>query len=67
VIEDIYREFFVSLSHCLVVEQSHQGQLHKIIRMWVDVPKDFASYAKSGANPIAPEDLIQKIHALAKA
>ena len=66
VIEDIYREFFASLQHCLVVEQSHQGQLHKIIRMWVDVPKDFACLAKSGANPIAPEELIEKIRALAK-
>lgn len=67
VVEEIYRDFFASLKHCLVVEQSHQGQLHKIIRMWIDVPKDFTAYAKSGANPIAPEDLVEKIQALAKA
>jgi len=65
VAEDIYREFFASLQHCLVVEQSHQGQLHKIIRMWVDVPKHFTSLAKSGANPIAPEDLVAEIRAMA--
>jgi len=67
VVEEVYRDFFASLSHCLVVEQSHQGQLHKIIRMWVDVPKDFASLAKSGANPISPEELVQKIQSLARA
>lgn len=66
VAEEIYREFFASLDHCIVVEQSHQGQLHKIIRMWVDTPKDFVSFAKSGANPIAPEEVAQRIEALAK-
>ncbi len=66
VIEDIYRDFFASLQQCLVVEQSHQGQLHKIIRMWVDVPKDFDCLAKSGANPIAPEDVVAKIREMAK-
>ncbi len=65
VAEDIYREFFASLTQCLVVEQSHQGQLHKIIRMWVDVPKNFDALAKSGANPIAPEDLVAAIRAMA--
>lgn len=65
--ETIYQEYFVSLQKCLVVEQSHQGQLHKIIRMWVDTPKHFESLAKSGANPIAPEDLIAKIEELSRA
>jgi 2-oxoglutarate ferredoxin oxidoreductase subunit alpha len=36
--EEVYRLFFASLHRGLVVEQSHQGQLHRIIRMWVDVP-----------------------------
>jgi 2-oxoglutarate ferredoxin oxidoreductase subunit alpha len=67
VVEEIYSDFFSSLKHCVVVEQSHQGQLHKIIRMWVDVPKHFVAYAKSGANPIAPEDLVAQIKTLAKA
>jgi 2-oxoglutarate ferredoxin oxidoreductase subunit alpha len=66
VAEDIYRDFFASLDHCVVVEQSHQGQLHKIIRMWVDTPKDFNAFAKSGANPITPEEVVQKIREMAK-
>jgi len=67
VVEEIYGEFFASLNHCLVVEQSHQGQLHKIIRMWADTPKNFTAFAKSGANPIDPAELVEKIQALAKA
>lgn len=66
VAEDIYRDFFASLEHCLVVEQSHQGQLHKIIRMWVDTPKNFVAFARSGANPIDPAEVVEKIRALAK-
>ncbi|MFO1449277.1 MAG: 2-oxoacid:acceptor oxidoreductase subunit alpha [Opitutaceae bacterium] len=61
----IYQEFFASLRRCLVVEQSHQGQLHRIIRMWTDVPKGFASMAKSGANPITPDEVLQRVEALA--
>jgi hypothetical protein len=57
----IYQDFFRSLRHGLVVEQSHQGQLHRIIRMWTDVPKSFTSMAKSGANPITPGDVLQRI------
>ena len=64
VAEKIYREFFASLSHCLVVEQSHQGQLHRIIRMWVNVPANFEAMAKSGANPITPDEVVQRIRQL---
>lgn len=63
--EDIYRDFFASLRTCLVVEQSHQGQLHKLVRMWVDVPAQFLSLARSGANPIAPECVIAKLKSVA--
>ncbi len=59
--EDVYAKFFTSLRRCLVVEQSHQGQLHRLIRMWVDVPRNFSALAKSGANPITPDDVRQKI------
>lgn len=65
VAEEVYQEFFASLCSCLVVEQSHQGQLHRIIRMWADVPRDFQSLAKSGANPIVPEEIVRKIAAMA--
>ncbi len=61
VAEDVYHDFFASLRHCLVVEQSHQGQLHRIIRMWASVPENFAAMAKSGANPITPDEVLRKI------
>ena len=66
VAEEIYAEFFASLERCLVIEQSHQGQLHRIIRMWVDVPREFTALAKSGANPISPDDIIAAIRAMAR-
>lgn len=62
--ESIYADFFASLQRCLVVEQSHQGQLHRLIRMWVNVPADFVSLARSGANPIAPATVVEKLLAL---
>jgi 2-oxoglutarate ferredoxin oxidoreductase subunit alpha len=67
VAEKIYQEFFASLDQCLVVEQSHQGQLFRIIRMWVNVPAGFQVMAKSGANPISPEEVTAKILQLAGA
>jgi 2-oxoglutarate ferredoxin oxidoreductase subunit alpha len=67
VAEKIYQEFFASLDQCLVVEQSHQGQLFRIIRMWVNVPAGFQVMAKSGANPISPEEVTAKIVQLAGA
>lgn len=60
----VYEEFFRGLSHCVVIEQSHQGQLHRLIRMWVDVPCKFTVMARSGANPIAPDDIITHLTAL---
>jgi 2-oxoglutarate/2-oxoacid ferredoxin oxidoreductase subunit alpha len=65
VAEEIYREFFASLKRCHVIEQSHQGQLHRLIRMWVDVPREFNVLAKSGANPISPDDVVAQIRVMA--
>lgn len=64
--ESVYRDFFSSLQRCVVVEQSHQGQLHRLIRMWVDVPRDFTSLARSGANPIPPAAIVQRIRVMAE-
>ncbi len=64
--ESVYRDFFASLQRCVVVEQSHQGQLHRLIRMWVDVPRDFTSLARSGANPIPPAAIVQRIRVMAE-
>ena len=64
VAEEIYSDFFRTLKRCVVVEQSHQGQLHRVIRMWVNVPPDFTALAKSGANPIAPEEVLERLRAM---
>ena len=66
VAEEVYAEFFASLKRCVVVEQSHQGQLHRVIRMWAEVPREFTSLAKSGANPISPADIVAAIRAMAQ-
>jgi 2-oxoglutarate ferredoxin oxidoreductase subunit alpha len=66
VAEEIYQEFFASLRRCLVLEQSHQGQLHRLIRMWVPVPPEFGSLAKSGSNPITPAEVLAEIRRLAR-
>ena len=64
--EEIYTEFLSSVRYGLVVEQSHQGQLHRIIRMWVNVPREFKSIAKSGANLISPHEIVELIRLLAQ-
>ncbi len=65
VAEEIYREFFAGLRACLVVELSHQGQLARIIRMWAAVPPEFRSLAKSGSNPITPDEVADELRKLA--
>ncbi len=65
VAEEIYQEFFQSLEHCVVIEQSQQGQLHRIIRMWTNVPARFTSFAKSGANPFSPAEVVARLTAIA--
>ncbi len=61
----IYGAFFRSMSRCVVIEQSHQGQLHKLLRMWVPVPGAFESVAKDGSNPFSPEEVHSIIRARA--
>lgn len=58
VAEEIYRSFFASVRAGFVVELSHQGQLHKILRMFVDVPPGVTSFCRSGANPIQPGEIV---------
>jgi 2-oxoglutarate ferredoxin oxidoreductase subunit alpha len=64
VVEQVYQDFFASVRECVVIEQSHQGQLHRVIRMWVDVPKNFTSMAKSGSNPFSPTEVLERIQKL---
>jgi 2-oxoglutarate ferredoxin oxidoreductase subunit alpha len=59
--EAIYQDFFASVKLGLVVEQSHQGQLYRVLRMYVDVPAGMESLAKSGSNPILAREVLQRI------
>jgi 2-oxoglutarate ferredoxin oxidoreductase subunit alpha len=67
VAEEVYRDFFASVKRGLVVEQSHQGQLHRIIRMYVNVPKGLESFARSGSNPISPAEIVERLRKQARA
>jgi 2-oxoglutarate ferredoxin oxidoreductase subunit alpha len=61
VAEEVYREFFRSVETGLVVEQSHQGQLFRLLRMYVDVPAEVRSFARSGSNPIMPAAVMDRL------
>ena len=61
VAEQVYRAFFASVTRGLVVEQNHQAQLYRLIRMFVDVPPGLETLAKSGSNPITPEEIVDRL------
>jgi 2-oxoglutarate ferredoxin oxidoreductase subunit alpha len=46
----------------LIVEQSHQGQLYRILRMYVDLPAGVQMLARSGANPFLPAEVAARLH-----
>ena len=54
-------DFFRGVQAGLVVEQSHQGQLYRILRMYVDVPAGVQSLARSGSNPILPTSIVERL------
>jgi 2-oxoglutarate ferredoxin oxidoreductase subunit alpha len=62
--EEIFGEFFASVRAGLVIEQSHQGQLYRIMRMFVDVPRGVESLARSGSNPITPAEVLDRLRAM---
>jgi 2-oxoglutarate ferredoxin oxidoreductase subunit alpha len=64
--EEIYQEFFASVKMGLVVEQSHQGQLYRLIRMYVDVPQRMESLARSGSNPILASVVLERLRSLVR-
>lgn len=64
VAEQIYADFFSGVRKGLVVEQSHQGQLYRILRMFVDVPSGIESFCKSGANPILVSELVERLRSM---
>jgi len=59
--EEVYNEFFASVRVGLVVELSHQGQLHRMLRMFVDVPRGVRPMTRSGANPFQPVEVVNKL------
>jgi 2-oxoglutarate ferredoxin oxidoreductase subunit alpha len=61
VAEDVYRDFFAGVKAGFVVELSHQAQLYRILRMYVDVPSGVVPFARSGANPIQPVEVVAKL------
>jgi 2-oxoglutarate ferredoxin oxidoreductase subunit alpha len=65
VAEEVYREFFEGARGGLVVEQSYQGQLYRILRMFLDVPAGIVSFARPGANPFVPAELVARLRDIA--
>jgi 2-oxoglutarate ferredoxin oxidoreductase subunit alpha len=61
VAEEVYEDFFRGVQAGLVVEQSHQGQLYRILRMYVSVPAGVRSLARSGSNPILPASIVEHL------
>jgi 2-oxoglutarate ferredoxin oxidoreductase subunit alpha len=67
VAEEVYRDFFESVQAGFVIELSHQGQLFRILRMYVDVPRGVVSFCRSGANPIQPGEVVAQLRNAADA
>jgi 2-oxoglutarate ferredoxin oxidoreductase subunit alpha len=65
VAEGVWRDFLASVRRGLVVEQSHQGQLYRLLRMFVDVPAGVESLARSGSNPFSPAEVADRLRQLA--
>jgi 2-oxoglutarate ferredoxin oxidoreductase subunit alpha len=59
--QDVYASFLASVEAGLVVEQSHQGQLYRILRMFLDLPAGLRSFARAGANPFQPGEVVQHL------
>jgi hypothetical protein len=57
----VYEEFFASVRTGFVVEQSHQGQLYRLLRMFVDLPQGITSLSRSGSNPFTPLELVSHL------
>jgi len=61
VVEQVYQDFFASVKRGLFIEQSFQGQLYRLVRMYVDLPPLVKPLAKSGSNPIQPSEVLERI------
>jgi len=67
VAEPVYQDFFASVSRGLFIEQSYQGQLYRLVRMYVDVPPLVKPLARSGSNPIQPAEVLERLREMAVA
>jgi 2-oxoglutarate ferredoxin oxidoreductase subunit alpha len=67
VAESVYEEFFASVRLGLVVEQSHQGQLYRLLRMFVDLPRGVSPLARSGSNPFTPDEIAGRLRDMVRA
>jgi 2-oxoglutarate ferredoxin oxidoreductase subunit alpha len=63
--EAIYEDFFASVRVGLVVDQSHQGQLFRLLRMFVNLPHGVSSLARSGSNPFTPSEIAGRLRDMA--
>ncbi len=61
VVQQVYEEFFASVRAGFVLEQSHQGQLYRLLRMFTDVPRGVDSFARSGSNPFTPAEVVDRL------
>jgi len=64
--EDVYQDFFASIQRGFVLEQSHQGQFYRVLRMFTEVPRGMRSWARSGSNPFLPKEVARKLHKMAR-
>lgn len=62
--EPVYQEFFGSVVQGLFIEQSFQGQLYRLVRMFVDLPVLVKPFARSGSNPFLPAEVLQRLRAM---
>ncbi len=61
VAEPVYRDFFASVRRGLVLELSHQGQLYRLLRMFVDLPRGVVPFARSGAQPFRADEVLERL------
>ena len=64
--QSAYAEFLASVDSGLVVEQSHQGQLYRLLRMFLNLPDGLLPLARSGSNPFMPSELVDRLAVLAQ-
>lgn len=61
VVKPVYQDFFSSVKRGLFIEQSFQGQLYRLVKMYVDIPPLVKAFSKSGSNPISPLEVLKRM------